>query len=152
MHDQKWLLRFMDVARLVSDWSRDPSTKVGAVLVDSSKRIIGTGYNGFPRGVNDEQARYADRETKYRLVVHAEVNALLNAVAEVRGATLVCTRFPCTECAKVAIQLGISEVVYDEAPSEHWTKDAVWSAVMMAEAGVSHRRLVQLLGDGQEDA
>ena len=79
MFGEKWDLRFMEMARLVSTWSKDPSTQTGAVLVDTEKRIISVGYNGFAAGVEDSNERYDDRPTKYKMVVHCEVNAVLFA-------------------------------------------------------------------------
>ena len=107
---KKWDRRFMEMAELVATWSKDPSTKVGAVLVNPDKTIAGVGYNGFPRGVTDEPALYEDRSEKYARVIHAEVNAIHNAQST-RGATLYCTLFPCSGCAAQTIQAGVSRVV-----------------------------------------
>lgn len=108
----KWYRRFLKLAEHVSYWSKDPSTKVGAVIVDKHNRVVGMGYNGFPRGVMDHEERYADRPTKYKYVVHAELNAILNAAVPVDGATIFTYPFaPCTECAKAIIQAGIDRVV-----------------------------------------
>lgn len=135
-----WTRRFMDLAAHVSGWSKDPSTKVGAVVVDEDRRVLATGYNGFPRGVRDEPIRYEERSVKYVLVVHAEANALLNAVASVRGKILVCTCYPCPECTKLIIQAGISAVVCPPAPpplqETSWRDVLPYSAQMLAEAGV----------------
>src|SRR5580704_9582280 len=108
----EWHTRFLQFAQMVASWSKDPSTKVGACIVDSHRRILGTGYNGFPRGVEDTLARYADRPVKYAMVVHAEANAILNALGSVEGATLYCNiGMPCSDCAKLIIQAGIKRVV-----------------------------------------
>lgn len=107
----KWDLRFLKLAHFVSQWSKDPSTKVGAVVVDDERRVLGIGYNGFPRGVADYPSRYDQRELKYDLIVHAEVNAILNSVA-CRGATLYTTPlFSCVRCAGLVIQSGVKRVV-----------------------------------------
>ena len=112
-----WDEYFMGVALLAADRSKDPSTQVGACIVDEDNRILSTGYNGFPQGCSDDEFpwnRDASRgETKYNFVVHAELNAILNA----RGKSLVNSRvfvslFPCHECAKAIIQTGVKEVVY----------------------------------------
>lgn len=112
-----WDEYFMGVALLAAERSKDPSTQVGACIVDEDNRILSTGYNGFPQGCSDEEFpwnRDASRgETKYNFVVHAELNAILNA----RGKSLVNSRvfvslFPCHECAKAIIQTGVKEVVY----------------------------------------
>ena len=115
---QKWDLRFLSLAKEVASWSKDPSTKVGAVLVDDNRRIISTGYNGFPRGVEDLEARYNHRPTKYSLVVHAEANALLNSVVLPRGGTLYCTLHPCEECSKLIVQAGVTRIVVPEESYE----------------------------------
>lgn len=108
----KWDMRFIRLANYISNWSKDPSTKVGAVITDSKNRIIGTGYNGFPRGVYDQPERYDDKDTKHGMVVHAELNAILNAVKSVSGCTIyVSPLFTCGECAKAIIQSGIKKVV-----------------------------------------
>lgn len=109
--NKKWHNRFLTLADHVSTWSKDPRTKVGAVVVNEYKQVIGLGYNGFPRGVFDNVDRYADRETKLLFVAHAEQNALDNCQGNVRGATLYSTLFPCFHCAKTIIQRGIREIV-----------------------------------------
>jgi dCMP deaminase len=106
-----WNQRFMDLAHHVASWSKDPSTKVGAVIVNDKKQVLSLGYNGFPRGVHDCAERYNDRATKLQFVAHAERNALDNAYIDVDGATLYSTLYPCSECAKGIIQRGIKQVV-----------------------------------------
>ncbi len=106
-----WNQRFMDLAHHVAGWSKDPSTKVGAVIVNDKKQVLSLGYNGFPRGVHDCAERYNDRSTKLQFVAHAERNALDNAYIDVDGATLYSTLYPCSECAKGIIQRGIKQVV-----------------------------------------
>jgi dCMP deaminase len=120
----------MAVAEEVAKWSKDPSTKVGAVIFDSSGRILSTGYNGFPRGVYDHEERYLDRETKYKFVVHAELNAILNATQPLTGDYLYVTLSPCSECAKAIIQSGIVSVTYRDLRSDPYTN------IMFREAGV----------------
>lgn len=106
-----WDVRFLELAAHVSQWSKDPNTKVGAVIVNEYKQVISLGYNGFPRGVEDRVSRYTDRNTKLLFVAHAERNALDNAYVDVRGATLYTTLCPCNECAKSIVQKGIKRVV-----------------------------------------
>lgn len=106
-----WNQRFMDLAKHVASWSKDPSTQVGAVIVNDKKQVISMGYNGFPRGVRDCQERYRDKATKLSFVAHAERNALDNAFNDVEGATLYSTLYPCSDCAKGIIQRGIKTVV-----------------------------------------
>jgi len=112
----KWDLRFLELAKSVSTWSKDPSTQVGAVLVNDLKQVVGMGYNGFARGVEDTSERLNDRETKYKLVVHAEVNAIIQAGHAARGSVLyVYPSFMippiCHDCCKTAIQAGIKGIV-----------------------------------------
>ena len=101
----------MSLAQHVACWSKDPSTKVGAVIVNNNKQVLSLGYNGFPRGVEDRPERYNDRPTKLLFVAHAERNALDNAFTDTDGATLYSTLYPCTDCAKGIIQRGIKKVV-----------------------------------------
>jgi dCMP deaminase len=142
MFSDKWTIRFMNLCSVVSSWSKDPSTKVGSVIVDDQKRIISVGYNGFPRGVDDRDSRYEDRPTKYKMVCHAERNALDNAPIPVEGATMFATLMPCSECAKSIIQRGIKKVVVPPWPGRDnydWDTDIYnWkiSDLMFKEAGV----------------
>lgn len=108
----KWTNRFLNLAEHVSQWSKDPSTKCGAVIVDPQHRIISVGFNGFPAGVPDEQDLLGDRTIKYEMVVHAEVNAILFAERPLHGLTLYTWPFPpCSRCASIIIQSGLSCVV-----------------------------------------
>ena len=128
-HTDKWDRRFLDLAEYISRWSKDPSTKIGAVIVRPDKTIASVGYNGFPRGVADADYRLKDRELKYKLVVHAEVNAVLNAPGDLLGCTLYCWPMmqpyapTCNECAKVVIQSGIRRVVGGPVLAEHAAED-----------------------------
>lgn len=139
MNPSKWDRRFMRLAQHVAEWSKDPSTQVGAVVVDHDRRVIGMGYNGFPRGVHDTRERYIDREVKYRFVVHAEANAILNAAADTRGATMYLTAPPCCDCAKLVIQAGIQKVFYIQPTAElksRWADELAVSEEMLNEAWV----------------
>ncbi len=138
MIDPKWDQRFFKLAQHVAEWSKDPSTQVGAVIVDSQRRVVSLGYNGFPRGVQDTQERLNDKPTKYKFVVHAEANAILNAETPVDGCVLFATKSPCSECVKLLIQAGIVGVVAPPPSSdEPWATDAEFSRTMLAEADVS---------------
>ena len=110
-----WDEYFMGVAMLAARRSKDPSTQVGACIVSPDNIIISTGYNGMPKGCSDDEypwEREGD-ETKYPFVVHAELNAVLNANGrDLRGSKLYVALFPCNECAKAIIQSGVKEVVY----------------------------------------
>ncbi len=145
MSDRKWDRRFLELARHISQWSKDPSTQVGAVIVDEKRRIVGMGYNGFPRGVEDRIDRYANKLTKYSLIVHAETNAILNANNFVEDCTIYiwpqfCNRMPptCNECAKVIIQSGIKRVVAYAIGHrrEEWMESLKIAREMYREAGV----------------
>ncbi|MCI5583053.1 MAG: dCMP deaminase family protein [Anaeroplasma sp.] len=112
-----WDEYFMGVALLSAKRSKDPSTQVGACVVNEDKRIIGIGYNGFPTGCKDELFPWGKTDTnrlntKYPYVVHAEPNAILNCTSSLKGATLYVTLFPCNECAKLIIQSGIKKIIY----------------------------------------
>ena len=126
MMDSKWDKRFMKLAREISTWSKDPSSKIGAVIVNDERRILATGYNGFPRGIADTEERLNDREQKYPRIVHGEMNALMNALysgVAVKDATIYVWGLPvCSECTKSVIQSGIKRVVitYPELAPEKW--------------------------------
>ncbi len=112
-----WDDYFMGVALLASERSKDPNTRVGACIVDSQNRILSTGYNGFPQGCSDDEFPWnrdeSIGETKYQFVVHAELNAVLNARGRnLSGSKLYVSLFPCHECAKAIIQSGVTEVIY----------------------------------------
>ena len=131
----KWSQRFLDLAEHIAEWSHDPRTKVGAVIVDDQKRVVSMGYNGFPRGVNDSDERYNDRNTKHLFVCHAERNALDNAPHSVEGCTMYVPLLPCNECAKSIIQNGISKVVsYKTNREDTFNWDI--TRIMFQEAGV----------------
>lgn len=113
-----WEEYFMAIALLSAKRSKDPSTQVGACIVNQKKRIIGIGYNGFPTGCSDDELPW-DREgeflsTKYAYVCHAEMNAITNASnkSDLEGGSLYVSLFPCNECAKLIVQVGLREVVY----------------------------------------
>lgn len=136
-----WDSHFLDLAHLCSRPSRDPRRQVGAVIADTMHRVIGTGYNGFPRRVRDAPERYADKLVKSKLVVHAEANAILNASAPslLSGSVMYCTSHPCSECAKLIVQAGITRLVcptMDATRSQEDRDDASFAAQMFVEAGV----------------
>ena len=110
-----WDEYFMGVALLAAKRSKDPNTQVGACIVSPENIILSTGYNGFPIGCSDDEYPW-DREgeeTKYPYVVHAELNAILNANGKsLQGAKIYVALFPCNECAKAIIQSGVKEVIY----------------------------------------
>lgn len=133
-----WDQRFLDLAQHVAGWSKDPSTKVGAVIVDANRHVVGLGYNGFPRGVPDSPRDYDDRETKLSMTVHAEINAILNATGSVRGTTLYGWPFmPCSNCAGAVINAGIIRVVAPiHARDSKWQGSFARAEKMLLSAGV----------------
>ena len=138
-----WDECFMRIAHVISQRSKDPSTQGGAVLVDQDNIVVGLGYNGFPRGIKDEQLPWERKgdflETKYAYVVHAEENAVYNANAQTKDCKLYCTLFPCNECVKTIIQNGIKEIIYE---SDKYHNEEAWQAArrMLDLAGVEYRQ------------
>ena len=140
-----WDEYFMGVALLASQRSKDPSTQVGACIIDADKRILSTGYNGFPQGCSDDVFPWnrdeSLGETKYNYVVHAELNAILNSSGKnLHGAKLYVALFPCNECAKAIIQSGIKEVIY-LSDKYHNTESMSASRKMLDAAGVKYRSI-----------
>lgn len=148
----KWDQRYIEMAQQVSRWSKDPSTKIGAVAVDSKKRILSTGYNGFPRGIEDTPERWNDREVKYKLVVHAEMNMIYNASyngVSLDGSTLYVYGLPCcSDCARGIIQVGVKRVVMPTMDiPEKWLQSWNLTKEMFNEAGVQYEFLDLDRGD-----
>lgn len=114
-----WDEYFLSIAQVAALKSKDPSTKVGAVVVSPDNKQLSTGYNGFPHGIADTSERLNDRATKYSLVVHAEMNAILSAQSSLRGWTIYTTLMPCDKCFLHIIQAGIRRVVYPAPAVEH---------------------------------
>ncbi len=142
-----WDEYFMAVALLAAERSKDPNTQVGACIVDTDNRIVSTGYNGFPYGCSDDEYPWSREgedaaSTKYGYVVHAELNAILNARGRnVAGTRIYVALFPCNECAKAIIQAGITEVVYLSDKYAN-TPGTLISKRMLRSAGVTLRQLV----------
>jgi len=117
----KWDIRFIELATFISDWSKDPSTKVGAVIIDGSHRILSVGFNGYPQHIPDDDLH--DRERKYAKIIHAEMNALLFAQRNMSGCTIyVYPMAPCSQCASAIIQSGIERVVTRKCTSEQYER------------------------------
>lgn len=153
-NQRKWDIRFMRIAKEIATWSKDPSSRIGAVIVNDDRRILATGYNGFPKGINDSEERLNNREEKYRLIVHAEMNVLMNALyngVSVKGSTLYVYGLPiCCDCAKSVIQSGIRRVVITspENSPERWQSQ--WnnhSAPFFEEANV----IISLVSENEMD-
>lgn len=152
-----WDEWFMDLAAHWAQRSKDPSTKVGAIITDGHKTQISSGYNGFAAGMDDDPKLYADRFTKYQRVIHAELNAILNSVLPIRmmtqghgqQATLYVTMFPCHECAKASIQAGIRRIVTPPAAAARWDDSHKAAVQFFREAGVvvDHYYVSQQLKD-----
>lgn len=153
IRQRKWDTRFLKLAGEVAEWSKDPSTKVGAVIYRPDLTIVSLGFNGFPRGVDDDPALYADRSIKYERVIHAELNAILTARGELGreypgitghrgGHSIATTLFPCSRCAGAIIQAGLSRVVTWKLPptpdTERLEKAACWgdSRAMLRQAKI----------------
>lgn len=137
----KWDQRYLDLAQYIAQWSKDPSTKVGAVLISKYRQPISFGFNGLPMGIKDTPERYTDRDTKYKMIIHAERNAMLFAKQDLSGATLYTwPMMPCAACAGLIIQAGIDRVVAPETPMElveRWGEDMQLATEMFEEVGVA---------------
>ena len=137
----KWSERYLNLAKEISTWSKDPSKKIGAVAVGTKGQVLSQGFNGFPRGIKDSDKRLNVREEKYRYVVHGEMNCIYNAChngVSLDGATLYVYGLPvCSECAKGVIQVGIKKVImqYDEIVPQ-WEESYRTTEEMFKEAGV----------------
>lgn len=138
-HDTHWNARFLALAQHISTWSKDPSTKVGAIIVRPDRTIASVGYNGFPRGVFDTDVALADRPTKYARTVHAEVNAILSAKEPLDGYGIyVFPLHPCASCAGIIIQSGIRRVTaYMGETPDRWDESFRQAEMMFNQAGVS---------------
>ncbi len=138
-----WDEYFMGIAMLAAKRSKDPSTQVGACIVSQDNIIISTGYNGMPKGCSDDEFPWTreGEETKYPFVVHAELNAILNANGrDLRGSRIYVALFPCNECAKAIIQCGIKEVIYLSDKYAD-TMSNLASKRMLGAAGVNYIRM-----------
>lgn len=142
-----WNRRFFDMVDLVASWSRDPSTKVGAVIVDEEHNVRSVGFNGFPRGVDDDvEERWENREVKYKYAEHAERNAIYAAARHgcpVEHCTMYLGWYPCADCARAIIQAGIERVFIDGRKysgtsdrDARWAKDFEIANQMFLEADI----------------
>ena len=139
-----WDRRWMDLASLVSTWSKDQSRKAGSVIVNERNVLVSLGWNGFPRGILDDVPSRHERPVKYLWTEHAERNASFNAAAEghpLKGCRLYVQMYPCADCARAIIQSGIQEVI-SIAPNWNdstYQKSYQVTGKMLSEAGVSVR-------------
>jgi dCMP deaminase len=138
----KWELRYLEMAKLVSTWSKDPSTKVGSVIVDSDNTVISVGFNGLPRRIQDTDQRLNNRDIKLKMIIHAEINAIITAKRPLNGATIYTYPFmSCSQCAGLIIQSGICRHISYKTNNERW-KDSFDLALEMSDEA---RVIVNLL-------
>ena len=144
LHGKSWGNRYTHLAKEISTWSKDPSTQVGAVVIGNNGEVLSQGYNGFPRGIKDTSARLKNRERKYNLVVHAEMNAIYNASlngVSLNNATLYVYGLPiCNECAKGIIQVGIRRVIATRPAdyNKEWDESIKDAKALFKEAEVEY--------------
>lgn len=140
-----WDECFMRMAHVIAERSKDPSTQAGAVIANEDNVVIGLGYNGFPRGIENDKLPWGREggflETKYAFVCHAEENAVYNSNDKVKNSKIYCTLFPCNECAKTLIQNGITEVIF-ESDKYHDTDICIASRRMLDGANVKCRQYI----------
>ena len=145
LHGKAWGDRYIHLAKEISTWSKDPSTKVGAVVIGQNGEVLSQGYNGFPRSIKDTPQRLKDREKKYNLVVHAEMNAIYNASlngVSLKGSTLYVYGLPiCNECAKGVIQVGIDRVIATRPAdyNKEWDESIRDAKALFKEAEVEYK-------------
>jgi len=133
----KWELRYLEMARLVSTWSKDPSTKVGAVIVDSDNTVISVGFNGLPRLIQDTDQRLNNRDIKLKMIIHAEINAIITAKRPLNGTTIYTYPFmSCSQCAGMIIQSGICRHISYKTNNERWKDSFDLALEMFDEARV----------------
>jgi dCMP deaminase len=144
MQSSMWSDKYIKLAKEISTWSKDTSTKIGAVVVGADGQILSQGFNGFPRGIKDSEERLNNRERKYELVVHGEMNAIYNASlngVSLKDSTIYVYGLPtCNECAKGIIQVGIKKVVAMR-PAKYnsdWDKSNKNAAALFKEADVTY--------------
>ena len=144
LHGKAWGDRYIHLAKEISTWSKDPSTQVGAVVIGNNGEVLSQGYNGFPRSIKDTPQRLKDREKKYNLVVHAEMNAIYNASlngVSLKGSTLYVYGLPiCNECAKGVIQVGIDKVIATRPAdyNKEWDESIKDAKALFKEAEVEY--------------
>jgi dCMP deaminase len=143
----KWHRRYLQLAETVAGWSKDPSRQIGCVAVNDKGQILSVGYNGFPRGINDDPVRLNNREEKYKFVVHAEKNMIYNAThngVSLDGSTVYVSGLPvCSECAKGLIQVGVKQVIMDDATNirDNWAESWELTRSLFDEARIKYKIL-----------
>ena len=141
----KWDIRFINLAKEISSWSKDPSRQIGAVIVNQNKHVVGMGYNGFPSGIADKEKRLKNKELKRAISLHAEESAILNAKCDLDNCKIYVYGLPCcSHCASMIIQSGIKEVYYqlsEKGESEHWKQNTDLAKSLFKEAKVKVKEL-----------
>lgn len=133
----KWDRRYLDLAKFISGWSKDPSTKVGAVLVDNKKRVISHGFNGLPQNIEDSEYYLNNRDLKYKTIIHAETNAIWSANRDIENCIIYTYPFmPCSNCASVLIQYGIIRIVAPINKEERWADNFVITKNLLNESNI----------------
>lgn len=134
----KWDYRYLEIAKKVSTWSKDPSTQCGSVIVNTENKIISTGFNGFAKFIEDRGNRYRDRELKYKLIIHSEINALLQAKMFVKDFSIYSyPMIPCIRCCVQLIQAGIIKIVTCSMPKELKSRwDTILCESILKEANI----------------
>lgn len=146
-NEDKWTRRYLDLAGHIANWSKDPSTQCGAVVIGDYGQILSTGFNGFPRGIKDD-SRLHDRETKYKHIIHAEMNTIYNASltsVSLKNSTIYVWGLPvCSQCALGVIQSGIKTVVvaYPEKIHDKWKESGQLTEALFKEAGVQYFKFI----------
>ena len=138
--EMKWQARFLALTKEIASWSKDSGTKVGAVIVRPDRTICSVGFNGFPRGIEDNPSAIANRDTKLLRTIHAELNAILSAKEPLNGYSIFVWPFqPCSQCAAAIIQSGIKDVYCpftDHSSNDRWSESFKSALQMLDEANV----------------
>lgn len=136
--DKKWDMRFLKLCKHISEWSHDPSTKVGSVIVRPNRQLVSIGFNGFAQDVDDSSKRYENREVKYDLIIHSEENAMIFADRDkLEGACIYVYPFmPCSRCGAKLIQSGIKRVVSIKSDNPRWVENFILTTDQFKEAEV----------------
>ena len=143
----KWNYRYLELAKTVAGWSKDPSRQIGCVAVNDKGQILSVGYNGFPRGINDDDVRLNNRIEKYKYIVHAEKNMIYNAThngVSLDGCTVYVSGLPvCSECAKGLIQVGVKKVIMEDATNirNNWAESWELTRSLFDEARIKYKIL-----------
>lgn len=140
----KWDKRYLELCDLIASWSKDPSSKFGAVIVDSSNRVVSLGFNGFAKGFDDTDQRWYDRPFKYRHVIHAEENSLLHAKRDLSDCRIYVQMCPCSSCMSKIAQSGIKQVICRKPSEDYLSRWSIDEPMQVAlECGIN----VKTLGD-----